>query len=131
MRVAALAEGPVLGDFKRMTSFSCVAETSLCGRQRVKVIKEAMQRPVEKVRSGVDRVIRNWAEATELVRQVAGEPGYDGPSIEEMEEIATGIAQVRAKVSDWTWATAAALAHKGPRLSPAVHAAIRELSGRG
>lgn len=90
------------------------------------------QRPVEKVRSGLDRVIRKWTDATELVRQAAAEPSYAGPSVEEMEAVGEAIAQMREKLRGWVWATAA---NEARGLRPLDHAAVRAvikgLSGRG
>ena len=83
-----------------------------------------MARPVLQVKFRLTHVIRNWTDATELVRQAAAETGYIGPSVEEMEQVGRNIAQVRAKLHSWVWNTAAKEARG---LHPRDRDAVREV----
>lgn len=91
-----------------------------------------MPRPVQQVKFRIERVLSDWATGTELVREAAAEPGYEGPSVDEMERIGKEIGAVRAALTPWIWSTAAKEARRSARRQGAsVRASIRGLSEPG
>jgi hypothetical protein len=59
-----------------------------------------------------------------MCRESAAEPGYVGPSVEEMERISRDIAAVREQLRGWIWAVAAREARSSSRRDGA---AVRRL----
>jgi hypothetical protein len=58
---------------------------------------------------------RRRGEALELARQAAGEPDYLGPCVEQLEQIAAEIAEIRAEVHAWVFNEHARHASSRPR----------------
>jgi hypothetical protein len=56
---------------------------------------------VNAVKFRVLRAEKDWHEALELVRQAAAAPGYWGPPLEDLEQIAAGIGEIRVQLRDW------------------------------
>jgi hypothetical protein len=83
-----------------------------------------MTRRVQQVTWRVGQAKARWTQATEMVREAAATPGYCGPSVEQMEEVAAGIARVREAVLDWVWDQAQ---REARRVRPRDRAAVRRI----
>jgi hypothetical protein len=66
-----------------------------------------MPRALNQLRFRIAEASTSWAAATESVRAASAEPGYNGPSIEEMEQVEGGIKQVHTRLRDWIWSATA------------------------
>jgi hypothetical protein len=87
------------------------------------------------VRFRVVRAEKDWQEAVELVRQAAARPGYSGPPLAAVEQIAAGMAEVRDQVRNWHLDEQLRRASRPRRAtrgqSRSVRRVVAELYGRG
>jgi hypothetical protein len=87
-----------------------------------------MKKPVPQVTVTwrVGQAKARWTQATEMVREAAEtEPGYAGPTVEQMEEVGRGIAAVREALLDWVWDQAQREARRVRPARAAVRAVLR------